>query len=254
MIAVFFFYDILIHVVGGIAHDLPDAVGFDFKFYRVGRIVEITLRTLQFLNEIAPQRQFFGCFHKTVCIGVEHIRFLGGAAAGGVDHRNAGLAVFFVQPIQRKGCVGDFDRLAGFGVGLDELQIAFQFLVQHIKSHIIVAGSGNTASRNRKSTLRAVGVHCHDERIALEHILGDGGFDNKILPIGQAFHAENALIVREHFSQPILGGLIRRHPAVAPAVGVVAVCGQGRVIGVDRIGAALEHIGNGLPFGGEIVF
>ena len=102
--------------------------------------------------------------------------------------------------------------------------------------------------------MRAVGVHCHDERITLEHILGDGGFYYQILPIGQAFHAEIALIVREHFSQPILGGLIRGHPAVAPAVGVVAVCGQGRVIGVDRIGAALEHIGDGLSFGGEIVF
>ena len=254
VVAVFLRNDVLIHVVGGIAHDLPDAVGFDFKFYRVGRIVEITFRALQFFNQISAQRQLFGCFHKAVCIGVEHIRFLGGAAAGGVDHGNAGFAVFLIQPIQRKGCVCNFDRLAGFGVGLDELQIAFQFLVQHIKSHIIVAGSGNTASRNRKSTLRAVGVHCHDERIALEHILGDGGFDNKILPIGQPLHAEDALIVREHFSQPILGWLIRGHPAVAPAVGVVAVCGQGRVIGVDRIGIALEHIGDGLSLMGEIVF
>lgn len=50
-------------------------------------------------NHPSAQRQFFGCFHKTVCIGVEHIRFLGGAAAGWVDHGNAGLAVFFVQPI-----------------------------------------------------------------------------------------------------------------------------------------------------------
>ena len=73
------------------------------------------------------------------------------------------------------------------------------------------------------------------------------------MPIRQALHAENALIVREHFSQPIFSGLIRRHPAVAPAVGVVAVCGQGRVIGVDRIGVALEHIGDGLSFMGEIV-
>ena len=123
VIAVFFFYDILVHVVGGIAHNLPDAVRLDFKFHIVGRIVEITLRTLQFFNQISAQRQFFGCFHKAVCIGVEHIRFLGGAAAGWVNHGNAGLAVFFVQPIQRKGCVCNFDRLAGFGVGLDELQV-----------------------------------------------------------------------------------------------------------------------------------
>ena len=182
---------------------------------------------MQFLNQISAQRQFFWCFHKAVGIGVEHIRFLGGAAAGGVDHGNAGLAVFFVQPIQRKGCVGDFDRLAGFCIGLDELQIAFQFLVQHVKSHIIVAGGGDAARRNCKSALRAVGVHCHDERITLEHILGDGGFYHQILPIGQAFDAKDALIVREHFSQPIFSGLIHGHPAVTLAVGVVAVCGQG---------------------------
>ena len=254
VVAVFFCHDILVHVVGGVAHNLPDAVGFDFKLHRVGRIVIVSFRTLQFLNQVSAQRQFFGCFHKTVCIGVEHIRFLGGAAAGGVDHGNTSLAVFFVQPIQRKGCVGDFDRLAGFGVGLDELQIALQFLIQHVKSHIIVAGGGDAARRNRESALRAVGVHCHDERVALEHILGDGGFHNKVLPIGQAFNAENALIVGEHFSQPIFSGLIRRHPAVASAAGVVAVCGQGRVIGVDRVGVALEHIGDGLSFMGEIVF
>ena len=102
--------------------------------------------------------------------------------------------------------------------------------------------------------MRAVGVHCHDERITLEHILGDGGFHNKVLPIGQPLNVEDALIVGEHFSQPIFSGLIRGHPAVALAVGVVTVCGQGRVIGVDRIGAALEHIGNGLALGAEIVF
>jgi len=254
VVAVFLRDDVLIHVVGGIAHDLPDTVGLDFKLHRVGRIVIVSFRTLQFLNQVSAQRQFFGCFHKTVCIGVEHIRFLGGAAAGGVDHGNAGFAVFLIQPIQRKGCVCNFDRLAGFVVDLDKLQIALQFLVQHVVGHIVIGGCSDTARRNRESALRAVGVHCHDERITLEHILGDGGFYYQILPIGQAFHAENALIVREHFSQPILGGLIRRHPAVAPAVGVVAVCGQGRVIGVDRIGAALEHIGNGLTFGGEIVF
>ena len=73
------------------------------------------------------------------------------------------------------------------------------------------------------------------------------------MPIGQALHAENALLIGEHFSQPIFSGLIRGHPAVALAVGVVTVCGQGRVIGVDCFGTALVHIGDGLPFGGEIV-
>jgi len=254
VIAVFLRDDVLVHVVGGVAHDLPDAVGLDLKFHRIGRIVIVPLRTLQFLNEIASQRQLFGCFHKPVRIGVEHIGFLGGVAAGGVDHGYAGFAVFLIQPIQRKRGVGDFDRPTGFGVGLDELQIAFQFLIQYVVGHIVIGCGGDAARRNCESALRAVGVHCHDERIALEHILGDGGFHDKVLPIGQPLHAEDALIVREHFSQSIFSGLIRGHPAVAPAVGVVAVCGQGRVIGVDRIGAALEHIGDGLPLGGEIVF
>ena len=254
MIAVFLRDDILVHVVGSIAHDLPNTVGLDFKLHRVGRIVEITFRALQFFNQISAQRQFFGCFHKTVCIGVEHIRFLGGAAAGGVDHGNAGLITLVIQFVQGKRGVCDFDLLAGFGVGLDELQIALQFLVQHSKGHIIVAGDGYAARRNSKSALRAVGIYRHDEWVALEHILGDGGFYNKVLPIGQPLNAEDALIVREYLSQPILGGLIRGHPAVAPAVGVVAVCGQGRVIGVDRVGVALEHIGDGLSLGGEIVF
>ena len=253
VIAVFLRDDILVHVVGGIAHDLPDAVGLDFKFHRVGGIIEIAFRTLKFLNQVSAQRQFFGCFHKAVCIGVEHIRFLGGVAAGRVDHGNAGLAVFFVQPIQPKGCVCNFDRLAGFCIGLDELQIALQFLIQHIKSHIIVAGGGDAARRNREAALRTVGVHRHDERVALKHIFRDSGFYYQILPIRQTPDTEDTLIVREHFSQPILSGLIRGHPAVAPAVGVVTVCGQGGVIGVDRVGAALEHIGDGLSLGGEIV-
>ena len=96
VVAVFFCHDILIHVVGGIAHNLPNTVGLDFKLHRVGRIVEIAFRTLQFLNQVSAQRQFFRCFHKTVCIGVEHIRFLGGAAAGWVDHGNAGLITLVI--------------------------------------------------------------------------------------------------------------------------------------------------------------
>ena len=96
VVEIFFFYDILIYVVGGIAHDLPDAVGLDFKLHRVGGIIEIAFRTLKFLNQVSAQRQFFGCFHKAFGIGVEHIRFLGGAAAGGVDHGNAGLITLVI--------------------------------------------------------------------------------------------------------------------------------------------------------------
>ena len=96
VVAVFLRDDVLIHVVGGIAHDLPDAVGLDFKLHRVGRIVEIAFRALQFFNQISAQRQFFGCFHKAVCIGVEHIRFLGGVTTGGVNHGNAGLITLVI--------------------------------------------------------------------------------------------------------------------------------------------------------------
>ena len=96
VIAVFLRNDVLIHVVGGVAHDLPDTVRLNFKLHRVGRIVIVPLRALQFFNQISAQRQFFGCFHKTVCIGVEHIRFLCGAAAGWVDHGNAGLITLVI--------------------------------------------------------------------------------------------------------------------------------------------------------------
>ena len=62
----------------------------------LGGIIEIAFRTLKFLNQVSAQRQLFGCFHKPACIGVEHIRFLGGAAAGWVDHGNAGLITLVI--------------------------------------------------------------------------------------------------------------------------------------------------------------
>ena len=46
VVAVFLRDDVLIHVVGGIAHDLPDAVRLDFKLHRVGSNVEIAFRAL----------------------------------------------------------------------------------------------------------------------------------------------------------------------------------------------------------------
>ena len=80
---------------------------------------------------------------------------------------------------------------AGFCIDLDELHVTLLILrVQNVVGHVVAAGGGNTARRNRESALRAAGVHCHDERITLEHILGDGGFHNKVLPIRQALHAE----------------------------------------------------------------
>ena len=96
VVAVFLRDNVLIHVVGGIAHDLPNTVGLDFKFHRVGRIVIVPLRPLQFFDEIAPQRQFFRCFHLTVCVRIEHVGFLGGVTAGGIDHGNAGLITLVI--------------------------------------------------------------------------------------------------------------------------------------------------------------
>ena len=50
MVEILFFYNVLVHVIGGVAHDLPDTLGSDFKFYRVGRIIVVAFGTLQFLN------------------------------------------------------------------------------------------------------------------------------------------------------------------------------------------------------------
>ena len=96
VVAVFLGYNVLVHIVRGIAHDLPNTVGLDFKFHRVGRIVIVPLRPLQFFDEIAPQRQFFRCFHLTVCVRIEHVGFLGGVTAGGIDHGNAGLITLVI--------------------------------------------------------------------------------------------------------------------------------------------------------------
>ena len=129
LVAVFFGDNVLVHVIRGVADHLPDTIALDLKLHRIGRVIVIALRSLQFLDEIATKWQFFGRFHKTVCIRVEHVRFLGSAAAGGVDHGDAGLGAVLVKLVQRKGRIGDFNSLAGFEVSFDELQIAFQFLI-----------------------------------------------------------------------------------------------------------------------------
>ena len=184
LVAVFFGNNVLIHVIRGVADHLPDTVALDLKLYRVGRVVIVALRSLQFLDEITAQGQLFGCFHKTVRVRVEHVRFLGSAAAGGVDHGDVCFITLVVQLVQRKCRVGDFDSLAGFEVGFDKLQITFQFLIQNIKGHVVVGGGGDAACGNRKATLRAAGIHRHNKRVTLEHILGNRGLDHKVLPIG----------------------------------------------------------------------
>ena len=121
MVEILFFHNVLVHVVCSVAHNLPDALGGDFKFYRVGGVIVVTFRSLQFLDQIAAKREFFGRFHQAIRIGVEHIGFLGGAAAGRINHRDTGLVAFIIQLVQCKSGVRNLDRFSGFSIGLDEL-------------------------------------------------------------------------------------------------------------------------------------
>ena len=253
MVEILFFYNVLVHVIGGVAHDLPDTLGSDFKFYRVGRIIVVAFGALQFLNEIATKRQLFRRFHQAIRIGAEHIGFLGGAAAGRINHRDAGLVAFIIQLVQCKSSVRNLDRLAGFGIGLDKLQIAFQFFIQHVIGHVVVGGGDDAAGRNRKTALRAVLADCYDKGITLENVLGDRSLDNKVLPIRKSLNADDTFLVRIQFCQPVLCILISGNPAIAFAVGVVTICGQGGIVGFYRGSVALIHIGNSLPLGSEIV-
>ena len=208
---------------------------------------------MQFLNEIATKRQLFRRFHQAIRIGAEHIGFLGGAAAGRINHRDAGLVAFIIQLVQCKSSVRNLDRLAGFGIGLDKLQIAFQFFIQHVIGHVVVGGGGDAAGRNRKTALRAVLADCYDKGITLENVLGDRSLDNKVLPIRKSLNADDTFLVRIQFCQPVLCILISGNPAIAFAVGVVTICGQGGIVGFYRGSVALIHIGNSLPLGSEIV-
>ena len=253
VVEILFFHNVLVHVVGGVAHNLPDTLGSDFKFYGVGRIIVVAFGTLQFLDQIAAKRQFFRRFHQAIRIGVEHIGFLGGAAAGRINHRNAGLVAFIIQLVQRKRDVRNLDRLAGFGIGLDKLQVTFQFFIQHVIGHVVVGGGGDATCRNRKTALRAVLADRYDKGITLEHIFRNRGLDNKVLSIRKSLNTDDAFLVRIQFCQPVLCILIGRNPAIALAVGVIAICSQGGIVGFYRGGVALIHIGNSLSFGGEIV-
>ena len=253
VIEILFFHDVLVHVVGGVAHNLPDALRCNFKFYRVGGVIVVTFRSLQFLDQIAAKREFFRRFHQAIRIGVEHIGFLGGAAAGRIDHRDTGLVAFIIKLVQCKSSVRNLDRLAGFGIGLDELQVTFQFFIQHVIGHVVVGGGGDAAGRNRKTALRAVLADRYDKGIALKNILGDRRLNNKVLPIRKSLNADDTFLVRIQFCQPVLCILISGNPAIAFAVSVVTICGQGGIVGFYRGSVALIHIGNSLPLGSEIV-
>ena len=51
---------------------------------------------------------------------------------GRINHRDTGLVAFIIQLVQCKSSVRNLDRRAGFGIGLDELQVTFQFFIQHV--------------------------------------------------------------------------------------------------------------------------
>ena len=87
----------------------------------------------------------------------------------------------------------------------------------------------------------------------MENVLGDRSLDNKVLPIRKSLNADDTFLVRIQFCQPVLCILISGNPAIAFAVGVVTICGQGGIVGFYRGGVALIHIGNSLPLGSEIV-
>ena len=87
----------------------------------------------------------------------------------------------------------------------------------------------------------------------MENVLGDRSLDNKVLPIRKSLNADDTFLVRIQFCQPVLCILISGNPAIAFAVGVVTICGQGGIVGFYRGGVALIHIGNSLPLGSEII-
>ena len=101
--------------------------------------------------------------------------------------------------------------------------------------------------------MRAVLADRHNKRITLEHIFRNRSLDNKVLPIRKSLHADNTFLVRVQLCQSVLCILIGRNPAIAFAVGVIAICGQGGIVGFYRGGVALIHIGNSLPLGSEII-
>ena len=122
-----------------------------------------------------------------------------------------------------------------------------------METHIAVAGGGDSTVGRTEHALRGLGIHSHHKRVCLKYVLGNGGFHHKILPIRQALYPEFPVLVGEHFSQPVFVGIAGGLPAVSLAVGIVAVCGEGGIVGIHGGGTALVHPGNRLFFAGEIV-
>ena len=74
------------------------------------------------------------------------------------------------------------------------------------------------------------------------------------MAVGESLHPQDTFLVCEDFGQAIFLRVVGRHPAKAPPVGKITVCGQGCVIAGDDGGVTLVHRGNSLFFVRKIKF
>ena len=184
MVAVFFGDYVIIHIVGGVANDFPDSFAGQLKHDIVLFIVEEPFRPFHFDHTVAAERQFFGGFEIAVRIGIESRGFGGGVSGIGVGHFQQSFGAVRLNLVNLEGSVSNFDRLAGLCIDLDELQIPFQFLVQHSIGHVGIAGGSHAAIRLAHDTLRRGGVHRDHKRVGLEQVLGQRRFHDEVLAIG----------------------------------------------------------------------
>ena len=189
--------NVLIHTVDGIANHFPGGVRRNLELYRILLIVEEAIRAFQFYDLIPAQGQFFGGLHATLAVGVEYIGFFGRITTAGIDHGQAFLCAVLVNHIDGERGIGQLDSLAGLGVHLDQLQVALHLLIQDVVGHIAVTRLCYTTTRLAEDALGRVAVHRKAKGITLEHVLGNGGLNDKVLAIGQAGHPEYALLIGE---------------------------------------------------------
>ena len=253
MVDILLSQDILVHAINRIANHFPRRVGGDFELHRICSVIEETIRTFQLFNEITAQGQFLWSLHTALVIGIEHIGFLGRITTAGIDHGQAFPGTVLVDHIDGESGVGQLDSLAGLGIHLDQLEVAFHLLIQDVVGDIAVAGFCYTTIRLAEDTLGRVTVHRKAKGIGLEHVFRDGGLDDEILAIGQTGHTNDAFLVGEDFTQTIFVDRAGGHPAKAATIGIVTRFGQSRIIGIHQFGVAFEHPGNGLRFTSKIV-
>ena len=253
MVAVFFGENVVVHVAGGVANDFPYTFRSQFKDHVIGGVVEEACRAFQFDHAVAAQGQLFGRFQQAVFIGIECRGFGGGIAGIRVRHLQQCFCAVRFDLIDLECGIGNLDRFAGFCIDLDELQVPFQFLVQHVVGQVGIAGGSYTAIRLAHDTLRRGGVHRDHKRVGLEQVLGQCRFHDEVLAIRQAGDANNAFLIGEQFRQAVLVGILRRHPAVALAVRIVLCGGQAGVVFFYQSLVGFVHPGNRRAFAGEII-